>query len=216
MSPLIFWGATGQAKVLREALSGNNVELIALFDNRDIPSPFPGIPVFQGERGFADWERIYGGEHPVRACVAIGGTHGNDRLVRTEWLSDHGYPPLGVVHPRAFVAANAELGEGCQVLAMSTICAGVKLGRAVIVNTKASIDHDCVIGDGVHIAPGATITGEVVIGDCAFIGAGAVILPRVRVGEDAIVGAGAIVTRDVAANETVVGNPARPYHKDPS
>jgi acetyltransferase-like isoleucine patch superfamily enzyme len=44
----------------------------------------------------------------------------------------------------------------------------------------------------------------------ASIGSGATILGGVRIGEQALVGAGAVVTRDVAAGETVAGNPARP------
>jgi maltose O-acetyltransferase len=43
-----------------------------------------------------------------------------------------------------------------------------------------------------------------------FIGLGALISNRVTVGAGAIVGAGAVVLRDVAAGETVVGNPAKP------
>ena len=44
----------------------------------------------------------------------------------------------------------------------------------------------------------------------ASLGSGAVILGGLRIGRDALVGAGAVVTRDVAAGETVVGNPGRP------
>ena len=47
------------------------------------------------------------------------------------------------------------------------------------------------------------------IGDNAWIGGGAIILGGVSIGDRAIVGAGAVVTRDVAADTTVVGNPAR-------
>lgn len=48
------------------------------------------------------------------------------------------------------------------------------------------------------------------IGANVWIGGAAIILPGVSVGDDAIIGAGAVVTRDVAAGETVAGNPARP------
>jgi maltose O-acetyltransferase len=43
----------------------------------------------------------------------------------------------------------------------------------------------------------------------ARIGGGSVILPGVTVGPGALVGAGSVVTRDVPANTTVCGNPAR-------
>jgi len=55
MTPVIFWGATGQAKVLREALRSIDTELVALFDNRDIASPFSDVPIFHGEAGFSQW-----------------------------------------------------------------------------------------------------------------------------------------------------------------
>nr|WP_233843853.1 NeuD/PglB/VioB family sugar acetyltransferase [Dyella sp. 2HG41-7] len=211
---VIFWGATGQAKVLREALPADRARLVALFDNRNIQSPFEDVPIFHGEPGFLDWEQTSPGHHQIHACVAIGGSQGEDRLSRTHWLRGRGYAPLTIVHARAFVAGDVQVGNGCQILAMSAVCAGAQLGEAVIVNTNASVDHDCVIGDGVHIAPGATLAGEVMVDKFAFIGTGAVILPRIRIGAHAIIGAGAVVTRDVVAGTTVTGCPARPYFKD--
>lgn len=214
MIPVIFWGATGQAKVLRDALPAGDMELVALFDNREIASPFDDAPIFHGETGFFNWEQVYRDRHRVRACVAIGGAHGEDRLARMHWLKNRGYASLIVVHPHAFIAKDALIGDGSQILAMSAVCTGVKLGEATIVNTSASVDHDCIIDDGTHIAPGATLAGEVTVGKFAFIGAGATILPRIRIGTHAIIGAGAVVTRDVAAGETVIGNPARPHHRN--
>lgn len=213
MTPVIFWGATGQAKVLREALQPQGIELIAIFDNREIPSPFTEVPIFHGETGFMAWLSQRGSAEQAFSCVAIGGVHGQDRLERMLWLQNNGFPPLTVIHPSAFIATDAHVGDGCQILAMSAICSTAKLGRSVIVNTKASIDHDCIIADGVHIGPGATLAGEVVVESCAFIGAGAIILPRIHIGANAVVGAGAVVTKDIAAFATVTGIPARTHNK---
>lgn len=214
MTPIIFWGATGHAKVLRDALLSSDLQLVAIFDSRDIISPFSDVQIFHGEVGFTLWEQGYRGNGNVHACIAIGGAFGRDRLERMRWLRNRGYTPHTAIHPTSFIAKDATVGDGCQVLAMSAVCTGARLGEAVIVNTKASVDHDCVISSGAHIAPGATLAGEVTVGEFAFVGAGAIILPRVRIGANAIVGAGAVVTRDVPAGETVIGNPARLHSKD--
>lgn len=209
MKDVILWGGTGQARVLREALASSGFRVVAIFDNQPIPSPFPDVPIYLGEKGLHSWLASRTGTGQVHACVAIGGNRGSDRLSLLEWLQQRGIQPLTVIHPRAFVASDAEIGEGAQILAMSAICANVKLGCGVIVNTSASIDHDCVIGPGVHVGPGVNLAGEVRVDEYAFIGTGAVVLPRIKIGHRAIVGAGAVVIRDVMADEVVVGNPAR-------
>jgi serine O-acetyltransferase len=48
------------------------------------------------------------------------------------------------------------------------------------------------------------------IGDGVYIGAGARVLGAIQIGDNAQIGANAVVTKDVAANTTVVGIPARP------
>lgn len=210
MRELLLWGATGQAKVLHEALQGTDIEVVALVDQRDIVSPLAGITLLQGEEGFNKWLALRGGAAGLHYAVAIGGGRGMDRLSIAALLSMRGLTPLTIVHRTAFIACTARLGQGCQVLAQAAVCADAQLGPGVIINTSASVDHDCTIGAGTHLAPGVRLAGEVAVGERAFIGTGAIVLPRLRIGADSIVGAGAVVTKDVPANITVLGNPARP------
>ena len=210
MPDIILWGATGQAKVLHEALQDTGIAVAAIVDNRELPSPVPGVPVLTGDPGLEAWLARHKQSPELLFAIAVGGSRGVDRLKLFDLMKARGLRPHTIIHRTAFVAADARLGEGCQVLAMAAVCAQARLGNLVIVNTAASVDHDCVIGDGAHIAPGAHLAGEVVVGPRAFVGIGAAVLPRLRIGEDAIVGAGAVVTRNVPAGATVVGNPARP------
>lgn len=209
MTAIVLWGATGQAKVLHEALTGTGIEVVAIVDNRPLPSPIPEAPIVTGEEGLLAWLAGYAKRSELLFAVAVGGSKGADRLRLFDIMEQCGLRAHTIVHRTAFVASDARLGEGCQVLAMAAVCAQARLGKLVIVNTAASVDHDCVVGDGAHIAPGARLGGEVIVGARAFIGIGAVVLPRLSIGDDAIVGAGAVVTRDVPADTTVVGNPAR-------
>ena len=205
----VFWGSAGHAKVLASMVALRGGRVIALFDQREVPSPLAGVAVHVGETGFVRWAHSVEALSQVFALVAIGGSHGRDRIAIQRRFATSRLRVESIVHPDASVCASASLGAGTQVLAQAVVAADARVGEACIVNHRASIDHECVIGDGVHVAPGATLCGCVTLHDNVMIGAGAVILPRLSIGENSIVGAGAVVTRDVPPNVVVVGNPAR-------
>lgn len=114
-----------------------------------------------------------------------------------------------LIHPRAILSPSTRVGDGSVILPGAVLNAASRVGQGVIINTGAIVEHDCVVGDGAHLSPHATLCGGVEVGPLAWIGAGAIVIPGVKVGQGAIVGAGAVVIRDVAAYDTVVGNPAR-------
>ncbi len=204
---VIFWGASGHARVLAECLTYTNKKLVALFDNNDTCiSPLEGIPLYHGKAEFENWL------DPLKSYnfqIAIGGCLGQDRIELSDFLIRSGLIPFFIQHPTAFVADTVKLGQGVQVLANATVCTDVIIGRDSIINTAASVDHECKLGNGVHICPGAHLAGCVSVDDLVMVGTGAVILPRLTIGTGAIIGAGAVVTKNVSAYATVVGNPAK-------
>lgn len=185
---------------------------MAIFDNREVASSLPGVPIYIGVDGFNRWADESGDVTTIAGLVAMGGQRGRDRIAIQHLFQARGLRLPCLIHPTAAVCATARLGDGSQILAQAVVAADACLGTTCIVNNHASVDHECALGDGVHVAPGATLCGCITVGDNALIGAGAVVLPRITIGADAVVGAGAVVTRDVAPGTTVLGNPARPIN----
>lgn len=212
---IIFWGATGQSQVLHEIVSDQGFELIALFENNvEVESPIAGVPIYYSQKGFDRWWLETGSMVSDLWClIAIGGDRGRDRLEIQRMLEEKGIKPATALHQTAFVAQNASLGKGVQILANSSVCVNSRVGDGCIVNTGAIVEHGVFLSDGVHIGPGAIVTGEVFVGEYSFVGAGAVILPRLKIGANTIVGAGAVVTKDIPDNYVVSGNPAKKHKK---
>ncbi|MDQ6781426.1 MAG: acetyltransferase [Candidatus Eremiobacteraeota bacterium] len=209
LKPLVIWGARGHAKVLAEFAAVAGYSVVALFDNdAGADTPLPGVPLYHGSQGFQRWRSAF--PSSAEFAVAVGGARNEDRIALARMLRAAGLLPSTLIHPTAFVASSARVGEGCQVLAQASVCADAVLHADCIVNTAAVVDHECILMEGVHVAPGAVLCGCVTVGRCSFIGAAAVVLPRVRIGEHALVAAGAVVTHDVLAGSAVAGVPAKP------
>lgn len=207
---VVLWGGTGQAKVVRPIIEYWGSSVVAVVDDTPgLSSPFGDVPIFLGWAGFQSWLQQHGKDE-TGFCVAIGNPHGLVRLRLHDRLTQAGLRPVNVVHPTACVASNALVGEGVQIMAGSIVGAEAQIGRQCIINTKASADHEDVLEDGVELAPGAILCGAVRVKTNGWICAGATVLPRITIGENAVVGAGAVVTRDVPADTTVCGVPARP------
>ncbi|MDR1796632.1 MAG: acetyltransferase, partial [Clostridiales Family XIII bacterium] len=163
-----------------------------------------GIPIAGG----IDWliGQARGGAEPLYAVVTVADPGVRKKIVgrlegHVQWAN--------IISPLAHVTASAEMGEGNIMQHFSSLNSNARLGSHCIMNCNAIIGHDTVVGDYVSIMPAAGIMGECHIAEGAYFGLGAMVIQGKKVGENAVVGAGCINIKDVEANTTVVGNPAR-------
>lgn len=122
----------------------------------------------------------------------------------------HGLGPLEALWSRlntifcdCTIGRGAELGPGFVLIHAN----GVVINGMVRGGSNILIEHQVTIGAERRTAPR--------LGSDIFIGAGAKILGSVTIGDGAKIGANAVVVRDVEAQTTVVGVPARPVQKRP-
>ncbi|MEQ9304958.1 MAG: acyltransferase [Marinoscillum sp.] len=88
------------------------------------------------------------------------------------------------------------------------------IGSFSYINAKFGVVIEDLVQIGSHCSIYSTSTidskdGQVVIKQNARIGTHSVVMPGVTIGENAIVGAFSFVNKDVPANTTVVGVPAK-------
>ncbi len=147
--------------------------------------------------------------------------------------------PHAVIYYDVEIGNNTLIGDGASIREQCKVGSKVIIGRYVTVNYDVLIgdetkimDHTWLAGNmriGSHVfISGGVLTandnglgrdgyGDNVVGpnidSHAKVGVGAILLPQITVGEGALVAAGSVVTRDVIANTSVKGLPAKGYTK---
>lgn len=201
-------GAGGHAQVVADILlrmqdAGEDVIPVGfLDDNRELMHrTFLGLPVLGtiGDRSGVAHDAL---------IVALGDNRTRRRTF--ERLRKEGERFATAKHPRATVAPDVQIGEGCMICAGVVINTGTVVGSNVILNTACTVDHHNHIESHVHVAPGSHLGGGVIIGEGSLIGIGSTVMPRLKTGAWSVVGAGALVHTNVQDRATVVGVPAKP------
>lgn len=147
--------------------------------------------------------------HPATSYVIGIGSPAARRTV-ADRVDKAGWRAATLVHPAATLGFGVSIGTGTIVCAGARVTTNIKVGRHVHLDTNVTVGHDTVLGDFVRMNPASSVSGDCVIKDGALIGVGATVLNGTKVGGWATVGGSACVVRDVAAEEIVVGVPARP------
>jgi UDP-2-acetamido-3-amino-2,3-dideoxy-glucuronate N-acetyltransferase len=118
------------------------------------------------------------------------------------------------VGPFVEVQKGAKIGERCKISSHTFICEGVTIESEVFVGHGVTFINDRyprATNSVGHLKTDADWNCQTtLVKRRASIGSGATLLGGITIGENAIVGAGSVVTRDVPANATVTGNPAKP------
>jgi sugar O-acyltransferase (sialic acid O-acetyltransferase NeuD family) len=202
-NPLLIWGAGGHGRVVLDiALNIGQFDRVCFLDDdpekRD--KPFCGQVVLGGPEKLAEL-RGY------RFAIAVG--NNRTRAKCFDLASRAGLIPAVLVHRSATISASASIGEGTVVMPGAVVNAAARIGKNCIINSGAIVEHDCDVGANVHISPRAVLGGGVRVCTFAQIGMGAIVLPRVVVGQESTVGAGAVVLKEVPAQRTVIGVPAK-------
>lgn len=109
-------------------------------------------------------------------AIAVGYKNLEARWEAWQRVRAVGYRAPPLVHPRAYVARTAHIGEGAMIMAGSLVDVGAQLGEIVVAWPGACISHDCVIGENSFISPNATLCGYVRLGAHCFVGAGAAVV----------------------------------------
>lgn len=143
-----------------------------------------------------------------RVALAVGAPATRRRLAET--LRALGGELVEVRASSARVCPfDVELGAGLNIMHGVLISGGARIGDGALLNAACQVHHGVSIGRWAEVSPGALLLGDARLEDEVTIGANATVLPRIRVGARSVVGAGAVVTRDVGADSTVAGVPAR-------
>lgn len=205
-NPIIIFGAGILGKVALDIFQSQNILVYGFLDDDTSlqEQDVLGTPVL----GSTDSQKIL--KQIGKKCDAFVASDNNIfKKAQAEQIMTLTKGSLAnAIHASVFLPSIWHCGIGNMIGSRVVIGVNVQVGNFCIIGSGAILEADTHIGHYAQVGTGANLGAGVLIGEGAFIGAGAVLVAGVKVGKNARVGAGSVVVQDVAANQTVFGNPA--------
>jgi sugar O-acyltransferase (sialic acid O-acetyltransferase NeuD family) len=215
MNEIVIYGAGGLGREVAQMLEDLNAceprwsVLGFLSDDPALQGTIAGdLPII----GSSEWVQTR--THPIAVVVAVGSPALKRRLVQRVRGPLTSFPTI--VHPSVTMGRRVTLGEGTVIGAGAVFTVDIRVGAFVTVGIGCTISHDDVLCDYCTLAPGVNLSGTVTVGEGCDVGTGTQVIQGLSIGDWSIVGAGAVVCRDLPANVTAVGVPAKTIKERPS
>lgn len=216
---VVIIGGKGTAVVIAEqiydAQTRFNMDIEVLgfaFDNPAYKEGINGWPVLCGTKDA--WQK-YKDDENVKFVYAL---YRSDLIKeRIELRESYGIPVnrfLSFIHPSAYIAKSAVLGNAHIILANCAINTNVRLGDYNTLQTGTLIGHDTVLGDNNFLAGHSCIGSNIKIGNGNFSGLNCCVKNFVQVGNYNLIGQCANVVKNVESETVLVGNPAKPLRNN--
>lgn len=138
----------------------------------------------------------------------IGSPHLKQKT--TQYLSDKWNAQfINLIHPTCTLSPSVKLGVGVVIKQFSVISSDVSIENHCYLQSSVILGHDVHIEACCQLNSFVFIAGNSQIGYGSSINAGARIIQQTKIGANATVGIGSVVIKEVPADTTVFGNPAR-------
>jgi sugar O-acyltransferase (sialic acid O-acetyltransferase NeuD family) len=204
--PLLIYGAGGLGREVLSLVNGTESYDVKGFldDGMSRGTSVNGVKVLGG------YSELSAFDQPINLVLALGNPSLKLELLKKIDRMKVKFPVLR--HPSAILqnVSTINIGEGTILCAGSILTTDIGIGSHVLINLNCTIGHGVHIGMCTSIMPGVNIAGDVSVGTGVLIGSGVNVINKIKLGDRCTIGMGSVVLRDVAADSTVVGVPAKP------
>ena len=207
MKDLIIVGAGGLGREMLFQLREINkispaYHILGFADDSRTGESIHGLPVF------CDTASLSARTADTAVVIAVGKPQARRHIFgRLQGNAHLSFPT--VIAPGVVCSDSVQIGKGCIIGFGATLTVDIRLGDFVLVSNGCNIGHDAVLDDFATLYPGVHISGNVHAGAGCEIGVGSNIIQGLSIGANAVLGAGCAVIRDIPADCTAVGVPAK-------
>ncbi len=214
LKPLVILGAGGFARETQDVVDAINAESLTwdvLGFLVDAQYGAAGT-IVQNKPILGEFSWL-SGHTGVHVVCGVGAPEHRRHMIERLSIFDVQFATL--VHPSVIKTCWMTLGAGTVITAGCVLSNHVAIADHVHINPSCTIGHDVTIESFVSLAPGVLVSGNVHIHEGAYIGTGASIIEKKTISAWSVVGAGSTVLKNVPANTTVVGTPAKVIKERP-